>query len=251
MAVPQKLRSCAAAFLVLALLSGAGATAWAQPAPQAAASNDEPPPKLSLPTVADQEAWRRSGFRLGLGLGYGDFVGLEGAPTGRLLAFLVRAGLRLDRDWSVLGSLQYARVSAANGGLSGLRFSVTVDPTWQVTSHLSLAVGMGLGGIVSGSTGRPDISPLGSTLGASYTFPSSNPPVPNCTGTGLAGLARATWTVVLGPRSATSVALEAIGQWTGCVDDTGQVDRDTGTAIVRRQWWPHTGATASWELTWR
>ena len=56
---------------------------------------------------------------------------------------------------------------------------------------------------------------------------------------------------MLGPRSATSFALEAVGQWTGCVDDTGSVDPDTGQAIVRRQWWPHTGGTVQWGFTWR
>jgi hypothetical protein len=248
-AVPA-LRSRVAALLALILASIAAPTVRAEPSKSAI--EDEPPPKLSLPTMADQEAWQRSGFRLGLGLAYGDLVGLQGAPTGRLLGFLVRLGLRLDRDWSILGSFQYARVSApVAGDLAGLRFSGTVDPTWHVTRHLSLAVGLGFGGIVSGSTGRPDIAPLGSTLGASYTFPTANPPLPSCTGTGVAGLARATWTFVLGPRSATSVAVEAIGQWTGCVDDTGLSDRDTGVEIVRRQWWPHTGGTASWELMWR
>jgi hypothetical protein len=240
------LRARPAGLLVLALVSIA-APGHAEPTPPASA--DEPPPKLSLPTVADQEAWRRSGFRLTLGLGYGDFVGLQGAPTERMLDFLVRLGLRLDREWSLVGSFQYARLSGP--GATGLRFSGTLDPTWHVTSHLSLAVGLGFGRIVSGTSGGPDIAPLGNTLGASYTFPTSNPPLPSCTGTGVAGLARGTWTFVLGPRSATSISVEAFGQWTGCEDDTGQVDRDTGVAIVRRQWWAHTGGTASWEFTWR
>jgi hypothetical protein len=257
----RELSAPGAALSTALLLSTFAAAARAQGSPPAAdpapatatsktAGDDEPPPKLSLPTMADQEAWRRSGFRLGLGVAYGELVGLEGAPSGRLLGALVRLGVRLDRDWSILGSFQYARASAA-GGLSGLRFAGTIDPTWHVTGHLSLAVGMGFGGIVEGSTDRPDVSPLPSTLSSSYTFPTPSPPLPSCSGVGVAGLARATWTFVLGPRSATSFAVEAVGQWTGCVADTGHVDTDTGTAIVRRQWWPHTGGTASWEITWR
>jgi hypothetical protein len=252
------------ALFALVLLSSSDVTARTEPvAPAPAATiapppasapkpadDDEPPPKLSLPTMADQEAWRRGGFRLGLGVAYGELAGLEGAPSGRLLGALVRLGVRLDRDWSILGSFQYARASAS-GGLSGLRYAGTIDPTWHATSHLSLAVGMGFGGIVEGSTGRPEVAPLPNTLFSSYTFPSASPPLPSCSGVGLAGLARASWTFVLGPRSATSFALEAIGQWTGCVDDTGQVDLDTGKAIVRRQWWPHMGGTASWEIMWR
>jgi hypothetical protein len=216
----------------------------------AAANDSEAEPKLSLPTEADRDAWRRGGFRMGLGVSYGDLVGLEGAPSGRLLGFLLRLGVRLDPDWSLLASLQYARASSP-GGLDGLRFAGTIDPTWHATAHLSLAVGLGFGGIVEGSTSRPEVNPLPGSLSTSYTFPSPSPPLPSCSGVGLAALARAEWTIVLGPRSATSFAIEAVGQWTGCVDDTGQVDLDTGQAIVRRQWWPHTGGTVQWGFTWR
>lgn len=230
--------------------SGAGVAAVATTPSLATTDDKEEEPKLSLATEADRDAWRRPGFRMGLGVSYGDLVGLEGAPSGRLLGFLLRLGVRLDPDWSLLASLQYARASTA-GGLDGLRFSGTIDPTWHATSHLSLAVGLGFGGIVEGSTSRPEITPLPGSLSSSYTFPSASPPLPSCSGVGVSALARAEWTVVLGPRSTTSFALEAIGQWTGCVDDTGQIDVDTGQSIVRRQWWPHTGGTVQWGFTWR
>jgi hypothetical protein len=242
------------ASLIIALAFTGSAYA-ADPAPPStrlagSATDGEGVPKLSLPTEADRDAWRRSGFRMGLGAEYGDMVGLEGAPSGRLLGFLLRLGVRLDPDWSLLTSLQYARVSSA-GGLSGLRFAGTLDPTWQITQHLSVSVGLGFGGIIEGSTSRADVTPLPSTLASSYTFPSSSPPLPSCTGLGVTGLTRAEWTIVLGPRSATSLAFEAIGQWTGCVDDTGHVDLDSGQPIVRRQWWPHTGGSIQWIITWR
>jgi hypothetical protein len=224
----------------------------APPAPAAAGSfrDEDGQAKLSLPTEADRDAWLRSGFRLGLGATYGRLYGLDRAPDGHLLGVLVRLGLRLDADWSVLASFQYQRASQA-GGLSGLRFAGTLDPTWHATRHLSLAVGLGFGGIVEGSTGRPDVDPLGSTLSSSYTLPTGSPPLPSCSGVGAAGLARLGWSMVLGPRSAMNVDLEAIGQWTGCVQDTGRVEPDSAKAIVRRQWWPHVGATAAWGITWR
>jgi hypothetical protein len=187
---------------------------------------------------------------LGIGVVYGQLAGLEGAPSGRLRGVTLRAGLRLDADWSVLASFQYA-LARSPGGLSGLRFSGTIDPTWHVTRQLSLAVGIGFGGIVEGSTGRPDVMPLPGTLGSSYTFPSPSPPLPSCSGVGVAALARAEWTIVLGPRAATGFSVEAIGQWTGCIDDTGFVEFDTGQPIVRRQWWPHAGVTGGWSVTWR
>ncbi len=159
--------------------------------------------------------------------------------------------MRLDEDWSLLASFQYARASA-NGGLSGLRFSGTIDPTWHATRHLSLALGLGFGGIVEG---EHRAAPRSARIrGRSTARTRFRPRVRRCraaAASALPALARAEWTIVLGPRSATSFALEAIGQWTGCVDDTGTVEPDTGQAIVRRQWWPHAGVTAIWGMTWR
>jgi hypothetical protein len=215
-----------------------------------AAGDDDGEPRLSLPTEADRDAWARAGFRLSLGLAYGHMAGLEGAPSGRLLGPFVRVGVRLDADWSLLASFQWEGASQA-GGLSGLRFAGTIDPTWHATRHLSLALGLGFGGIVEGFSGRPNPSPLPWELDTSYTFPSPSPPLPSCQGVGATGLLRADWSWVMGPRSATSLGLEALGQWTGCEESTGRVDTDTGQAIVRRQWWPHAGVTGSWSLTWR
>jgi len=240
-------RGCAAALLLALAVS---TPSFAADAPPAASRDDEGPPRFSLPTESDRDAWLRSGFRLSLGAVYGRLAGLEGAPSGRLLGATVRLGLRLDAAWSVLASFQYAGASSP-GGLSGLRFAGTIDPTWHATRHLALALGLGFGGIVEGRTGRPDVDPLPDTIETSYTFPGASPPLPSCSGVGVAALARAEWTFVLGPRTATNLGLEAVGQWTGCVADTGRVEPDTGQAIVRRQYWPHVGAVGTWSFTWR
>ncbi|HEV7553973.1 MAG TPA: hypothetical protein VGO00_00895 [Kofleriaceae bacterium] len=212
--------------------------------------DDDGEPKLSLPTQADREAWRRSGFRLAIGLTYGDFIGLRGAPSGRLFGAIVRFGIRLDESWSLLASFEYARASKPMG-LSGLRFAGTLDPTWHATRSLSIALGFGFGGIVEGRTNRPDVDPLPGAIDTSYTFPSARTPLPSCSGVGVAGLVRGEWSYVIGPRAETTLALEVDGQWTGCVDDTNRVEPDTGLAIVRRQYWPHAGVAASWTVMWR
>jgi hypothetical protein len=220
------------------------------PAPKAKTSDDDGEPRLSLPSEGDREAWTRSGFRLALGLVYGELYGLGGAPSGRLLGPTIRVGMRLDPEWSIVASFQYLSASKPHE-LSGLRFSGTIDPTWHATRHLSLAVGFGFGGIVEGRTGRPDVSPLPTTLDTSYTFPDASTPLPSCSGVGAVGLARAEWAYVLGPRTQTALSFEVLGQWTGCVDDTNRVEDDTGQAIVRRQWWPHAGFTFGWSIAWR
>ncbi|HEY5950938.1 MAG TPA: hypothetical protein VIV40_35845 [Kofleriaceae bacterium] len=245
----------ARALLVVVLLAQPVLAEPAPPAPkpaQASSSDEEEgEPRLSLPTEADRQAWQRSGFRLFLGGGYGEFLGLRGAPSGRLIAATLRAGIRLDAMWSLLASFQYARASQA-GGLSGLRFAATIDPTLHVTPSLAVSLGFGLGGIVEARhTGRMDADPLPATLETSYTFPDASTPIASCSGGGVAGLARVDWGYVLGPRSQFTLSAEALGQWTRCLNDTNRFEPDSGQPIVRRQYWPHTGFTLTAGFTWR
>ena len=219
--------------------------------PALADEDEDGAPRLSLPTEADRAAWQRSGFRLALGGGYGQLVGLGGAPSGRLIAAKLRAGVRLDAKWSLFASFEYARASQP-GGLSGLRFSGTIDPTYHLTPNLAVSIGLGFGGIVEGRrTGRMDADPLPATLETSYTFADASDPIASCQGVGAAGLLRVEWGYVLGPRSRFIIAGEALGQWTGCVNDTNRFEPDSGKAIVRRQYWPHTGGTLSLGVMWR
>ena len=235
------------ALAIVIVLTGA---AHADDAAPTITDEEEGAPKLSLPTEADRLAWQRPGFRLGLGVTYGELRGLRGAPSGRLLGAKLRVGVRLDADWSIVTSFEYAS-AARDGALSGLRFAGTIDPTWHVTPSLSVAAGFGFGGIVEGRPTRMDAEPLPGTIESSYTFPDASTPIASCSGVGAAGLLRGEWGYVLGPRSQATIGLEVVGQWTGCVDDTGRVEPDTGEAIVRRQWWPHAGATATVGVTWR
>lgn len=206
--------------------------------------------KQSISIETDEQGWQHAGFRLGLGLAYGRMEGLRGAPSGRLLGPVLHAGLRLDKDWSLLATFQYQSASAS-GGLSGLRFSGTVDPTWHVTPHLALSLGLGFGGLVEGSTGRADLAPQATDV--SITLPSASPPVPSCVGVGASGLLRAEYMWIIGPHSQTNVSIEALGQYTSCVKrgQTNAVDPDTAQPIIRTQYWPHAGFTVAWGVAWR
>ncbi|HEY0250306.1 MAG TPA: hypothetical protein VGC41_02225, partial [Kofleriaceae bacterium] len=195
--------------------------------------------------------WAKPGFRLGLGFAAGYTFGIGGAPGGRLLGAEIHAGLRLDADWSLLTSFQYAQAKGRGDGLSGLRFAGTIDPTWHVTRDFALAIGIGFGGIVEGRTGRADVNPTEASLDYSQTLTNSRTPVPSCSGVGVVGLARATYTYVIGPRAATAVELEVSGQDTECVDRTGRVEPDSATPIERKQLWEHAAATLAWSITWR
>ncbi|MGE0402539.1 MAG: hypothetical protein AB7T06_37905 [Kofleriaceae bacterium] len=238
--------------LAIALLLSPVAHAEDAPADKPVITDEEEgPPKLSLPTEEDRQAWQKPGFRLSLGMTYGEFHGLRGAPSGRLLGPILRVGVRLDADWSLMSSFQYASASRA-GELSGLRFAGTVDPTWHVTPWFSLAFGFGFGGIVEANVAREmDPTPAPDSLESSYTFPDASTPLASCSGVGAATLLRAEYSTVMGPRSQFHASIEFIGQWTGCVDDTGNLEADTGQAIERRQWWPHVGGALTAGFTWR
>ncbi|MCC6750359.1 MAG: hypothetical protein IT371_22025 [Deltaproteobacteria bacterium] len=221
------------------------------PFPARARPDEDGPPRFSLPTESDRAAWLRPGFRVALGVGYGRLVGLGGAPSGNLVGPTIRLGVRLDEKWSLLGSLQYLYAFGAAGGVSGLRFAGTVEPTWHVARGLSLSVGIGFAGLVEGRAGRPNPDPQPGTLYASYTFPDARTPLPSCSGVGVTGLVRADYLFVLGPRSSTGPTLVVDAQWTGCVADTGRDEPDTARPIVRRQWWPHLGLSLAWVIAWR
>ncbi len=211
------------------------------------------PFKLSLPTEEDAAAWQQPGFRLQMGTGFGILSGIDGTPGSKNVPILVRIGARLDHDWSLFGSFQFAVAGwRKNGDLSGLRFAGTIDPTWHITDHLDVAAGFGFGGLVEGATGRSDPNAeQRASLVASYTFPSARTPMVACSGVGVAGLLRATYMWVLGPLSATGFAAQADGQWTACVENVGRVEPDTAQSIVRRQWWSNAGGSLTWLISWR
>lgn len=258
-------RRLATLLLLAALVLAMPRAAQAQPveAPQdptetaalaadpSADKDDELQVRLSLPTESDKAAWQKPGLRLQLGAAWQQFEGLFGAPSGSGFGAIVRVGARLDPQWSLLASFHYGAVSAV-GGLSGLRYSGTIDPTWHITPNLELAVGVGVGGIVEGRTGRTeaDLDQMAS-LATSLTWNSASTPFGNCQGSGIAGLVRAGYMVVLGPLSSTGLSIELDGQWTACVQTLARAEADTARPIVRRQWWAHSGGTASWVFAWR
>lgn len=239
-------RGCAsaAALATVLLLAGALPGRWS------AARADEPTARTSLPEHGRHDAWQLPGLRIGLAAGYGGVIGLGGAPGGHLVGGNLRVGVRLDARWSIYASFQYYGV--VSGELTGLRYSGTLEPTWHIVRGLSLSAGMGFGGIVErGGSGREDPRPHAHGMPKSYTFPDASTPLPRCNGLGLAGVLRAEYRFRLGQRTSIGPALELLGQWTACVDESGSVDPRTGQLNVRRQWWPQLGLAASWIAVWR
>lgn len=215
--------------------------------------DDDPPLRLSLPTQADREAWTDGGFRLELGLRWGATAGLDGRPDGDGFGVLARFGVRLDPRWSLAAAFHYAAVSGQPGrDLLGLRYLGLLEPTWHPWSGLTIAVGVGMGGMVEGGSLRDE--PDGATrdaLVAPLTLPAGSAAIPSCTGVGPAAALRVGWRVVLGPIAAMGLDAQVDAGALACVDDTSRVEPDTATAIVRRQWWTQTAWSLALVWAWR
>ena len=223
------------------------ATLWAPAV--AMAADEEPPFRLSLPTIEDHKAWLLPGFRLQLGYAKGNIWGLSGVPDGSTGAAVLRFGARLDEQWSVMSTFVYA---ASSGGVSGLRFMGTIDPTWHVTERFSVAVGAGFGGLIEPGWTRDDPeAELNQSLVAPYTHPNTDKLLPGCEGAGVAALVRAEWFIVFGPISGLALHAQFDGQQTHCVLDTGRVEPDTARPITRSQYWTLIGASVGAMFAWR
>lgn len=209
--------------------------------------DDDGPIRLSLPTTEDRELWQHSGFRLGLGALYGQLRGSGSVMDLTLKGVTIRPGIRLDSRWGLYLPVEYA-VTDRNGA----QFAATVEPTWYATPNIAFALGLGYAGLIGVSefVSSPPEQAFGQ-IGQSYTFPDASTPLSRCDGYGVVGLGRMELGYVLGPRSRTHLALEAIGQWTGCELNNGGKDRYSGMEYVLRQWWGHTGFTVSWGIEWR
>jgi len=240
-----------------ALLAGSLllALAWAVPVraeadlPAPASATDAAAPRSSLPIWTADGAWRQAGFRLQLGYLYGGVLGHDGAPSAQTHAVAVRAGARLGQQVGFFAHLQYA---LAVGDIFGARFLGTIEPTWHPTPHSEVGLGLGFGGFVEGRGSRPERdAALRSELVASYTYPSASPPLPRCMGAGPAALLRAARLWPLGTLGAVGLQGQLDGQWTLCEDDVGRIEPDTARPIIRRQWWPHTGASLGVVFAWR
>lgn len=205
--------------------------------------------RRSLPTESDPAAWAGAGFRLSLGYAYGWVHGLGALPEARTHEVVIRAGARLDADWSVLGSLQYA---FADDGFSALSYLVTLDPTWHLGAGFEAAIGIGFGGL-AGLVGDEltEIADVDPDAPHSITLTDTTPPLGSCDGQGPAALVRVAWSLVLDDIWAVALHAEGHARWIGCEEASGRVDADTGEPIVTRQWWGMLGANLGLSFVWR
>ena len=203
----------------------------------------EPLFRLSLPTEDDYSAWKRPGFRVALGYGRGQIYGLYEVPEGSTTSFLLRAGARLDEQWSLMGTVRY------EGAAGGLRYIGTIEPTFDIVPRLTLSVGLGLAGFVIIDDMQP-VPPADGVV-ATYTYDDRDPPLGGCSGNGFAASARIAYSIIVGPIFATGPAISFGSQVTRCAEVLERSDPDTGRPIELEQYWYHNGFSFDWMLTWR
>lgn len=206
-------------------------------------SDSEPIFRLSLPTEDDYTAWRSPGLRVSLGYGFGNIYGSNGVPEGSSNSFMLRAGARLDRDWSLMGSIRYAITAG------GLRYLGLIEPTYELLPGLSISAGAGLAGFVIADQSLP--VPPADGIVATYTYADDEPVLSGCSGEGVAASVRVAYSMVVGSLFSTGPALSFNAQATRCAQSLGNADPDTGRAIELEQYWYHRGLSFDWMLQWR
>lgn len=224
-------------------------------------AEDDPDFKRSLATESDDAGWTSAGFRLSLGYAYGWEHGVGGLPEAHTNNILIRAGARLDADWSLLGSFQYA---FAEGDFSALSYMVTVDPTWHLGHGFDVAIGVGFGGLAGvqldyteedfyyGDDELPDGEDydIDSDPSHSQTLTDAEP-LNACSAYGPAALVRVGWTLVLDDIWSIALHAETHARWMVCEESSGSRDAETGERIVARQWWTMVGANLGLSFGWR
>lgn len=197
---------------------------------------------LSLPTEDDRVAWASPGLRVALGYGYASVFGSAPALSFRGHSVFLRPSVRLDDRWAIAVGLAYGT------GPNGVRWSVTAEPTFFAWRQLSIAWGLGFGGLditnPNASWGRQPDAMVSRDLVAGETLP-------RCTGTALSSLVRTEYLFVAGPLFASGPFAQLQGQWTRCQDTFGRTDNETGRPITLSQWWQQGAATLGWWLAWR
>ncbi len=223
--------------------------------------------RLSLPTEADRAAWQQAGLRIALGYSYGRMSGnLQGIDTA-FHNLTLRPSVRLDEHWSLGASLTYA---IARWDLSGLRWSISLEPTWHPWSGLGVTLGAGYAGLLVDrlwpeETDYPAREPsqeLPDTPVGGYDTPPKasrsrnvvgDERLSHCSGSGWNLLARIEVLFVAGPRFASGPFVQADHQWVQCEQQSSSssTDAETGKPVMVREWWRHQGASLGWWLSWR
>jgi hypothetical protein len=195
------------------------------------------------------ERWAEQGLRLELSYLQGEHTGLKGSPNAKLNGVEIGLGARLEPRWRLMGRLQYA---LASEGVEGLHLHALIEPSYLLTSWLSVGVMLGVAGILELKPARPDAgATLNDTIVATYDHPDGAPPLAQCVGFGPAQGLRLNARWVLGPLSALTLAAFASSQRVSCVQESDRVEPDTAEPIERRQRWSHLSWGVLGGVSWR
>lgn len=203
--------------------------------------------KLSLPTESDYELWRSPGLRVQLGYGYGRQTPFDAGVGFSSHQISFRPAVRLSERWSLAIAMSY---SVARGDFSGLKWSVTVEPTFHPVEALGISLGLGYGGMLGD---RMDYrSGVIEPTDASFSRTAdAGEWLQGCDGSGAAGLLRVEYLFVVGALFASGPYVQGDVQQTRCAEGRGGLNIETGESTAVYQWWAHRGWTLGWWLAWR
>ncbi|MBI5507238.1 MAG: hypothetical protein HY903_00670 [Deltaproteobacteria bacterium] len=248
------------ALVFLVSLASSAARAEERPAAEKdLVQRDDYVVRLAFPTEQDFETWRLPGFRIALGYGYGRLWGSVPETDLSTHHLMLRPSVRIDAHWSIASSCVY---SIAGKDVTGLRWSVSLEPTFHPVAGVAVAVGVGYAGILGNrneyrpssfapASGSAPGSGLDSQAPARSRSVLRDEVLNECSGAGWNALARAEVLFVVGPLFASGPFLQADQQWVECEESFGESDLETGHSIVVKEWWGHKGVSLGWWFSWR
>ncbi len=199
--------------------------------------------------------WSSPGFRVQLITGYSFFAGGPSVATAHSFDLAVHAGWRLNPRWGLMAAFRY---SFFLEGLSGARWTATLEPVLYLENGFSFSAGVGYGGIW-GSVAQNRFydyeaaleDPARIDLNRGTDEPVIAPFV-NCSGDGIVAVARMGYRFTVGEMFSTGPVLEINGQWTVCSDqEFDQRIPEDADIPAPQQWWSYFTAGLSWVFAWR
>jgi hypothetical protein len=205
-------------------------------APVAHAEIDEPLTRVSDVTETTATQWESFGFRLQLRLGYQDWAGLQGVPSGGGFNLNLEPACQLTSAWSLGLDLDYTILMFA---MSGIRLSLGLAPTWHPIDNLQ--VGLALGYAAMLASWAYDTPTNGAGLAQSG----------NCDGQGVLGKLRVAYMFEMSDNWSTGPSVSAAIAWVHCrLVSSTSIDTNVYSAPWLAPWWQY-DFNATWAFTWR
>ena len=218
------------------------------------ANTQAPITKNSESVETPEEAWRQTGFRIGLAYEFHGLLALDYTANTVMQGFSVRPYYQFENNWSLGANLSY---SVPNMNETGLRWALTLEGTWWFFDQLGVTLGAGYAGrMVQCDYEQTECERI---IYSSSNFSSLEDDVwlepgeqlDACNGGGVILSSRVEYQWTVSDYFRTGPYLQTYFESIRCAEEIGSIHPTTGRILLYFDNWSYVGASAGWWLTWR